>query len=93
MVPVVEEAAGLDRALFRTVVAKVIFSKERLEVLGDRADIGVDVDPGGEGRHDNKSPCLGPLMGLGTARKGTQPALLAMAAPGDLIWGLTDAWL
>ena len=51
-------------------MAKVVFSKERLEVLGG-PHIEVDADPGGEGRDDSKVPCLGPLMGLGTARKGT----------------------
>lgn len=31
-------------------------------------------------------------MGLGTARRGSQPAPLALAVPGDLIWDLADAW-
>lgn len=40
---------------------------------------------------------LGPLMGLGTAKKGTQPDPLAVTTPGDLIWNPalmdgTESW-
>lgn len=85
---------GRNKALTRTVVAEVVFSIER-ELRGFLVDLrlGWIWTQEGGGRDDTKVPCLGLLMGLGTAWKGSQPVPLAVTMPGDLIWRLADAWI
>lgn len=70
----VEEAGRIDKALAKMVVAKMVFSKET-EVQGSwwTSDWGGS-GPKEEETDDVEVPCLGCLMGLGAAKRGTQPA-------------------